>query len=385
MPTNATGLPADAAASPRASGQGRNVGIDLLRVVAMFYVLILHTLGQGGVLNAAAEGSAQYHLAWFLEIGAYGAVDIFALISGYVSYSAREKKVHFARYVVLWLQVVFDGLIVTLAYRLLRPELVTGRDFLSALLPVTQGSYWFFSAYTGLFFLMPLLNAGVRKCPDALLRKVFVGLILVFSVYGRMVDHFGLNGGYSVLWIAILYLLGAIIKKCELGSRFRLWQVFLAILLCHLAGWAWHAYGVEFTAFGVVVPRMAFVSYLSPTVVIGSVCYVIGFAKLRFHPGLKKAVSFAAAGAFSVYILNCQRFIYGTELANRFAYLGTASPAVILTHVVGFCLAFLAAALLLDGVRRWLFRALRVTELADRLVAAVDRLLSAVTGARGNG
>ena len=39
------------------TGSGRNHGIDLLRLVLMFMVCMLHTLGQGGILNASAEGT----------------------------------------------------------------------------------------------------------------------------------------------------------------------------------------------------------------------------------------------------------------------------------------------------------------------------------------
>ena len=37
------------------TGSGRNHGIDLLRLALMFMVCMLHTLGQGGILNASAE------------------------------------------------------------------------------------------------------------------------------------------------------------------------------------------------------------------------------------------------------------------------------------------------------------------------------------------
>ena len=38
----------------------RNYGIDFLRLVFMYMVCILHTLGQGGVLNAITQGSNEY-------------------------------------------------------------------------------------------------------------------------------------------------------------------------------------------------------------------------------------------------------------------------------------------------------------------------------------
>ena len=63
----------------------RNYGIDALRLISMFMVVVLHVLGQGGVLKAAKNG--QYIISWLLEIIAYCAVNCYAIISGYVGYS----------------------------------------------------------------------------------------------------------------------------------------------------------------------------------------------------------------------------------------------------------------------------------------------------------
>ena len=64
---------------------GRNYGIDLLRLVAMFMVVVLHVLGHGGILNAAT--GINYSISMLLRICAYCAVDCYAIIS----VTAREK------------------------------------------------------------------------------------------------------------------------------------------------------------------------------------------------------------------------------------------------------------------------------------------------------
>ena len=46
----------------------RNIGIDLLRIVSMFMVVILHVLGHGGILNATIPFSFNHNLLWILEI-----------------------------------------------------------------------------------------------------------------------------------------------------------------------------------------------------------------------------------------------------------------------------------------------------------------------------
>ena len=62
----------------------RNYGIDLLRILSMFMVVLLHLCGFGGVLSNVKPFSVNYYIAWFLEIVSYCAVDVFALISGFV-------------------------------------------------------------------------------------------------------------------------------------------------------------------------------------------------------------------------------------------------------------------------------------------------------------
>ena len=62
----------------------RNYGIDLLRLVSMYMVVILHVLAESGVLSAQSLGTQS--VAWLLETAAYSAVNCFGMNSGYVSY-----------------------------------------------------------------------------------------------------------------------------------------------------------------------------------------------------------------------------------------------------------------------------------------------------------
>ena len=49
-------------------GNQRNYGIDLLRMVSMYMVCMLHTLGCGGILAGTAADSVKHCIAWFVEI-----------------------------------------------------------------------------------------------------------------------------------------------------------------------------------------------------------------------------------------------------------------------------------------------------------------------------
>ena len=349
---------------------GRNYGIDLLRIVSMLYVVILHTLGQGGVLYGMPEHSLRYWCTWFMESWAYCAVDIFALISGWAAYSGT-RKINYVNYVRTWFQVLFYSVLVTVGYIVFKPEFVWDRLLYHSFFPVTHNIYWYFTAYTGLVIAAPLLLAGVGKCSARTLKGIIAAIFIVFSLFGSYAGAFWLSGGYSFIWIALLYVMGAAVKKCGIGERLRPLHAFTAALLCCAASLLWKVFGTDFKLLDVRITRDYFYSYTSPAVLAAALMHVIFFSKLKIKKGgaLQKAVSFAAPGAFAVYLLNTQPIIWQEELNWRFAFLQNRNTAYIILYVAVFALLFTAAALLIDKVRALLF------SLAEKPIgAAVSRL-----------
>ncbi len=367
------------AAAPTQDVPGkRNYGIDLLRIIAMFYVIVLHSLGMGGVLQASNPGSAQYAVAWFMELSAFCAVNIFALISGYVCYSEREKKTNYSNYLMIWLQVVTWGAAVTLLCMLFFPARASKKDLLTVLLPVTNGLYWYFTAYSALVVVMPLLNAGIRRCSVHTLKKLFVVLFFVFSTFEVVTNRFWMALGNSFLWIAILYVMGAIIKKCGIGSNAKPLPLLLGIVLMTLISWLWKLYGPEFTFLNVTVTRDLFVSYTSPTALLSAIFYFLLFSRLRPGKAAEKVIAFAAPAAFAAYILNNQMHIWKYGMSHRFDFLAARSPAVIAAVVLGFSFCFLCVSILLDRIRIALFDLLHVRKAADRVVNTVHRFVQRI-------
>lgn len=354
----------------------RNAGIDLLRIVSMFFVVVLHTLGQGGILFNTAVGSSQYKVAWLLEIFACGAVDIFALISGYVSYTGKEKRVNFGNYFSLWLQTVFYGVIIVTVFYFALPGKVMPGDYKYAVLPVTKNTYWYFRAYTGVFMLMPLLNASVVHMRETALRKLVCVIILAASVFSVFCDAFSTNGGYSFAWILLLYILGAAIKKCGIGERVKPYQAGLGILLLGLFTFLYKLHGKQIF----MINQDSFISYTSPTVLGMAILFVVAFPKIRFSNGAKKIIGFAAPGAFAVYLLNTQPLFFTYVMQDLFRPLAEQSPLKIIVFVIGFSLLFVIGSLLVDRVRMKLFEICKVKAIGDLIGRGINRLLTKAAG-----
>ena len=355
---------------PEPAQTQRNYGVDLLRVTAMCFVVALHTLGHGGVIAAAAPGSVTAHTARFAEALMYGAVDIFALISGYVAMCGPAKRTRLSSWLLLWLETAFYSVGVTLVFCALRPADVPLKRVPPMLFPVRNYIYWYFTAYTGLFVVKPLLNAGMRACSETTAKRIFLAVICAFSAFEICWPHFKIAGGYCFAWITLLYILGAAMRVGRIGERTRPAAALAGIVLLSAFAWAWKTFS-EFLPES--LRRIELVSYISPAVLGTAICFLVLFSKLRFGKRMRAVIGFAAPGAFAVYLLNTHPDIWSMVLQERFTALAEQPAPLMLAGVIGFALAFTAAALLIDRLRRALEELLHIRAAAEAAEAFVGR------------
>ena len=196
----------------------RNYGIDILRFLSMFFVVIIHVLGFGGVLSSTEFMSAQYNILLLVEAVAMCGVDCFVLISGYVACTKRPK---YANIVTLWLQVLFYSAGITILFFLLGEDIGL-KSLIMSFFPVASQQYWFFTAYFGMFLITPFLNIVIQKTDIGTLKwglVILSGLYIILnymnSIFTGGSDLFGLNAGYSVIWFIVLYLIGGYIRRTD--------------------------------------------------------------------------------------------------------------------------------------------------------------------------
>ena len=357
----------------------RNYGIDLLRVFAMFFVVLLHSLGNGGILSSLYKGTFQYNWFWGLEIIAYCAVDIFALISGYVSYSSKENKTKYSNYITIWFEVVFYALIITVLFHAFSSVAITKRDYYSALLPVTNNMYWYFTAFTGLYVLKPFLDKGIRACNTKTLKKLFACILIIFSFFATFSGVFNLRGGYSFIWIIMLYILGSIVKKCNIGSKLSKMELFLLIAVMYIITILYKMYGFETSIFNIKITKDLLVLYTSPTILIASIGYILLFSKIKFNKAFTSIVKFIAPASFAIYLLNTNPLIWEHKLKGIFVYIADQSTFVISCYVIGFSLLFTFLSIIIDRGRISLFKKLKVKELSIKIEDALRNIINKVT------
>ena len=273
----------------------RQSNIELLRIVAMFFVLILHadyfSLGIPTALDLQATPATFWARHGF-EALAIGSVNVFVLISGYFGIRPKARS---------FLNLLFQSLFMAITIHLLcvafGSQEMTGVTLQACvfLRPVN----WFLLAYVGLYILSPVLNAFVDQGNRRLHRNVLIGFFVLETIWGATGAREMYANGYSTLSFIGLYLLARYLRLYQpRPCRWSAWihlLVFLLItlLLTLLQGLA--------TGCGLSVPILCEMNYINPLVIVQACALLLCFSKLSFT---WQPVNWLAASAFSVYLVH---------------------------------------------------------------------------------
>lgn len=287
----------------------RNALLDLLRVLAMFFIVVHHMIIYDMDLMSVQTGlnvalKTSYMWTAIIDCFAIIGVNIFFLISGYFSIKLHPGKLFllFIKVYIYWIIAV----LLAMAFKLL-----TFESFLDGLKYCVSavGEYWFVLVYILLCLFAPALNAIAKLIVEKKAEKYFIFIsVFFFCVIGFFADYvrpiMGTNYGYSVIWASIPYLYGRIIKLkgSEIKKRkpifwISLYFVFTVVNYAIIAPliwlekgtFAWHFYG-----------------YNNPLIFIQSICFFMAFlsAKPIVRKRLSKFISLVAGHTFGVYLLH---------------------------------------------------------------------------------
>ena len=339
----------------------RNYGLDVLKILSMVYVVILHALGQGGMMNKGSMGMQFTVMALFYITTP--AVNIFALVTGYVSYTDEKKPLNRKRLFEMWFQVVFYALVITAICKFVIPNKVTTRDFVSSVMPLYYDIYWYFTAYFIVSILSPFVNAAVRTLSESTLRKVFFVIIAIFSFFTSFCYSLNIITSHTFTWIFLLYIMGAIMKKCRIGSKLPSSIFVIGIIGCNLFNWIITWVGEKYVS-GSDWYFTFLSDYISPTMIIQAICYLLLFRKIKVSTGAKKGIEFLSPLVFAAFLIDVHPVIYREVMAGLFTPATEWNVFLMIVFLIGFGIVFVASACLIDKLRSLLFKLIRIEKLA---------------------
>lgn len=339
----------------------RNTGIDFLKILCMIMIVVLHILKASGMLSQG-DDPVRYSISWLLETLSYCAVNCYGLITGYLMI---DKKFKLSRIISLWLQVLFYSAGIMALFEILMPDQLTKQDFFTSLLPVTSSTYWYMTAYVFLFFLMPFLNVLLNNLSRYAHKALLIATIILFSIVPVIVNYdiFYTYDGYCFIWLAVLYIMGAYIRKYGMFKGFHAIEALVIYLLASAVAWISLPYY-----------RMQWINYTSPLILLAAVMLFLWSIRVSWKgSALCKTISFFAPLSFSTYLIHTHPLLWRLVLSVWLVkYQAIPLPGLI-PAIIGTAIIILIGCSLVELLRSKLFSLFRM----NRLYKMIDRKLDA--------
>lgn len=339
----------------------RNPGIDLLRMVCMLGVVIQHLLGHGWMIPLLHVGTWKYDLAVALRSLSIVSISGFALITGYIGVKGRFK---YGSLVLQWTKVFLYSVALTVLCSVFAPGTVSGKEWRSALFPTLSRQYWYFTAYVGCMMLAPMIRMAMRRMSMKQATVCLIPAILVFSPLNNLmgIDAFDAHAGQGVLWLAVLYVIGAYLGRFQPHAhvpKAALWALAAAsaVLLVGVQPAA-QRLGIDCLNVG---PQNN-----SLTTLLAAICMLMAFSRLEIRRG-EKLIGALGAASFGVYLIHDHPQIRKHTI-SKYAYQLTELDPVqmIMGTVLTAVLIYLICALI-DTFRQKIYDALRIRQRLDAL------------------
>ena len=321
----------------RVSQSERQSNMELLRIVAMFMIVVYHTVYYV-FYNYRDESPIFASLLTLLHIG----VPLFLLISGYFGIKPSVKG-----FLKLYLILLFYNLILY-GMRLVYGDVTFSfRDFVKLWRPFSIGGrWWFFKVYLMLFLFSPILNY-VRDNNGGEKLLIISGFITLY--WGWFAQHPSLFDGKNLVNFVFLYMLGHWLHTKIVESQEKTSKKRMRYIIAYLAVTASIGLALFFSSEVIqdYLKRLCH-SYNSPVLILMSVLFFLIFTTFDFN---SKAVNWVAGSAFAVYCIHEAEYFFRDEWYCFIEQQYLNNSGIFPIVLIGTCLLLFVFCILLDKVR----------------------------------
>ena len=364
----------------------RRSGLDILRIISMCWIIGLHILLFCGVLEGAEKqyGGARCSLVWSLEILMRSSVNIFGILSGFL-YGARPKeKFRSSSVISLILTAIFYSAVISAVFFFAFHDTYASLsiiDKIGALFPALKGHYWYITCYVFLFFIIPYINVALQN----LTKKSFQKLLLVLFILLCIIPTFGIKDffrteyGYSPLWLAYCYLIGAYLRLHPLeASKWMRKSRMLAAVVINTVVMLLSKYAIHFLTakiLGEPKGENALLQYVSPLMVFNALLIFCIFKDITVkNKTLSSCLALFSKAAFGAYIIHCHFLLNEHIWPGSFGFLLTHNPFLVVFETIGLSAAVFIVCASIDILRGYMFKFLRIDKFCGFIGKCVDKI-----------
>lgn len=347
----------------------RNKSIEVLRIVAMFMVIVHHVLLHGGILKSSEILSFRGVIASILDGICQNCVNIFFLISGYF-FSTTQCT--FYRNIKLYFRVLYFSIVCMMFNLIFVGGHIQLSSILYSIMPITSNQWWFITKYSVLILVAPILNVAWDKMKENRI-KFILAWLLCFCILPTFIpwsrDIFG--RGYEFTWCFLLFYIGRFVAEEERIKRITAKKCFIVFIITALAtGFSRPAIAfVEKITIGRYYGTDMLFTYNNIIVFISSICLFLYFIKINIK---------------SKYVFKMGEYCIGAYLISDMAiwreafweFFPVSKMSTI--SIIGLVCGIMMVGILLDWVRSKLFYYIGIISLEKRISCYLDKKFSSL-------
>lgn len=331
----------------------RKSNFELLRIVAMFMIVVSHYVVHGIMsfnTEYLNENVPVINKLLVIAIGQWGSISVtlFFMLTGFFLCRSENAKC----FRVLF-QTMFYACFLFLVF-IVRKFVWGGLMnsgiislFSLILLPLSSNQWWFVTSYVLLIFMTPYINHFVGTMKKKKFAYVVLFSICIWQTFGFILSNFKANAYYDIQRAICFYLLGVFANlHIERPTRKRIWLL-VAVLIWGISAFARYIFlcipsenRICFALFG--MGRILIRAWIEPLIAF---CIFMFFYSIDI--GSIKIINIISACTFGVYLIHECPFVRSILWNGLFnAYDSYFSPFFVLdiflvsVVIFTFCILF---------------------------------------------
>ena len=279
----------------------RNSNIELMRIVAILFVISHHFLLHG--MNIWEDMSWNNFTLLALDSSFYIAVNVFILISGYCGIRFEWKKI-----LRLYLLTAFIAGLCSVVHMCVDKLPLSRNIIYHTVFAISHTETWFVKIYVYLFLLSPILNAALNSFNKKQMHTILLILTMICIYFGWVWKDAINPYGYSLIIFVWIYSIGFYLAH-HFVIRAMAPIVYLLI---------WIFASAINAIFSIMLDKYAAWTYHNPLIVMASIAFFLFFLSFTFS---SKIINIVAQSILGIYLIHengyVARFIYG-DLCSSF-------------------------------------------------------------------
>ena len=345
----------------------RYIGIDLARILSMYFIINHHIIYHGGPLFLTNVLTFKHQLLTFLNTIFCSGVNIFGMISGFIGFHSHK----YSNLIYLLLQTFLYNFCIAFFYKKKKPNIV--KDLTRFLYPLFISDYWYFNAYFTMYFFLPIINLGIKSMEKREMGIFNFCIFLLFSCFNQVKhyskrlqkDFFYFINGFTYMWLIILYFFGSYFGRFNKDSRnFNKCIIFLIITFIIFLMAFLRTVIIIYKCIHYNNGRKMIVDYTSPSCVIISICFIFMFSKVEISSNLfKRIISLFSPLTYGIYLLHNHILVRNYSIKRNYSWMiKYKSIKLIIIEILESLKIFLFCSLI-DFLRLFLFNIFRVRQI----------------------